>query len=280
MNIYANNDYRKIINEVMSEKKFLDKSYTFQAMANFIRIQKPYLSKVMNSRADLNSDQLYMCCQYLKMSEEETGYSLLLLEYERCTYPERKKELIKNIEKIQDSKRDSKNVLIDSIKTMDAVDFDKSALVEYYLDPIIQIVHMFLTIPRFKKNLDSIADELFISRDHLNDILKKLVVMEIIEVNGDKINVVIRNMHLPRESKIVPTHQQMMKQYAIQRMNRVRFENKKAFAATFTSNEVSRKKIEIEFNNFLSKVQSIAGEGDPKDCYQLSFDLFPWSVPS
>lgn len=104
--------------------------------------------------------------------------------------------------------------------------------------------------------------------------------MGIVEVQGEKINVLINNMHLPRESKIVSTHQQMMKQYAIQKMNRVGIENKKAFAATFTSNEAARKKIEIEFNNFLSKVQALAGEGEPKDCYQLSFDLFPWSMPS
>lgn len=280
MNIYSSDDYRNIINEVMSEKKFLDKSYTFQAMAKFIRVQKPYLSKVLNRRADFNTDQLYMCCQYLEMSKEEMNYILLLLELERCTYPERKKELKKSIEQIQDSKRDSKNVLIESIKSRDAMDFDDSIHIEYYLDPIILIVHMFLTIPRFRKNIDQIAAELFLSKSHLNEILKKLVDMNIIEISDDKINVLIKSMHLPRESKIVSSHQQMMKQYALYKMNRVGVEYKKNFAVTFSSNEKSRKKIEIEFNNFLSKVREISQEGEVKDCYQLNFDLFPWSMPS
>lgn len=280
MNIYASNDYREIINEVMSEKKFLDKSFTFQAMANFLRIQKPYLSKVMNNRADLNSDQLYMCCKFLEMNAEEIDFIILLLEFERCTYPERKKELAKNIARIQDSKRDSKNVLIKNITTMSAIDFDQSELIEYYLEPTVQIVHMFLTIPRFKKNINDIATELSLPKDHFNEILQKLVNMKIIEIHNDKVNVVIQDMHLPRESKILVAHQQMLKQYAIQRMSRVKVENKKAFAVTFCSDEASRKKIEIEFNIFLSKVRNIAGEGEAKECYQMNFDLFPWSVPS
>lgn len=278
LNIYSTDDYRNVINEIMSEKKFLDKSFTFQAMANFIRVQKPYLSKIMNGRADFNSDQLFMSCKYLEMSEEEISYILLLLEHERCTYPERRKQLHKSIQKIQDSKRDSKNILIKDIQTRDALDFDESIHIEYYLDPIILIVHIFLTIPRFKKNIDSIATELFLSKDHLNDVLKKLVDMSIIEINDGKVNVLIKTLHLPRESKVVSSHQQMMKQYALYRMNRIPVEKKKAFAVTFSSNENSRRKIELEFNKFLAKVREISMEGDKEDCYQLNFDFFPWSA--
>lgn len=280
LNIYSSDNYRGIINETMSEKKFLDKTFSFQSMSSFIRVQKPYLSKVMNSRADFNSDQLFMSCKYLEMTEEETNYMLLLLEYDRCNYSERKKTLLIKIQKIQDSKRDSKTILINNIKTRDALDFDESIHIEYYLDPIILIVHMFLTIPRFRKNIDRIAIELFLSKDHLNEILKKLVEMSIIEINEGKIEVLIKTMHLPRESKVVSSHQQMMKQYALYRMNRIGVEYKKNFSVTFSSNEDSRKKIELEFNKFLSKVREISMEGDKKDCYQLNFDLFPWSLPS
>lgn len=280
MNLYSTDNYRKILSEIMDEKKFLDKSFSFQSMASYIRVQKPYLSKVMNSRADLSSDQLYMCCKYLGMIEEEINYMLLLLEHERCSYPERRKDLSAQIEKIQNAKRDSKNVLINKIKTRDALDFDESIHIEYYLDPTIQIVHMFLTIPRFRKNIDTIAEELFLSKEHLNDILKKLVGMNIIEINEGKIEVLIKSMHLPRESKVVSAHQQMMKQYALYRINRISVDHKKTFSVTFSSNETARKKIELEFNTFLGKVREISMEGDKQDCYQLNFDLFPWSAPN
>jgi uncharacterized protein (TIGR02147 family) len=277
MNIYKKDDYRVILSEIITEKKFLDKKYSFQSMSNFIRVQKSYLSKVISGNADLNSDQLYMCCIFLELNNEETEYLLLLLEKEKCTFPERIKVLVKKIESIQDSKRDIKNILLDKIKSMDAVTFDNSIHVEYYLDPIIQIVHMFLIIPRFNKNINSIAEELFLSKEHLNDILKKLVEMNIIEIHNDKVNVLIKSMHLPRESKIVSSHQQLMKQYALHRLSRIPVEKKKTFSVTFTSNDIARKKIENEFNDFLLKVRKISQEGDARDCYQMTFDLFSWS---
>lgn len=280
MNIYTSTDYRVIINEVMSEKKYLDKSLTFQAMAVYIRVQKPYISKVMNGRADFNSDQLYMSCRYLEMSDEETNYLLLLLEYDRCTYPERRKLLMAQIKKIQDSKRDSRTVLKQAVQILDGSTFDASARAEYYLEPIFLIVHVCLLVPRFRRNIDSIAHELFISKDYLNEILKKLVTMNIIEIKDGKIDVLVKNLHLPKDSKIISPHQQILRQRCISRISRVDTDLKKSFSGTFSANEEIRKKIEIEFNKLLGKVEGFMKGEDLTDCYQLNFDLFPWTNPT
>lgn len=278
MNIYEHNDYRHILRELLEKKKYLDKSFTFQAMAEFMRVQKPYLSKVINNRADFSTDQLYMACEYLGLDKEEKHYLNLLLEYERSTFDVRRDELLQEIEAIQDSKRDSKEVLGKNIRSMDADTFDSSDYVEYYLDPIILVVHMFLTIPRFQKNHDLICDELQISNNHLKDILTKLVEMNLIEINNGKVKVLVGSMHLPRESKIVGAHHQLLRQLGLFKKTRVPLERKKSFSVTFSSNEKSRKKMEIEFNNFLEKVRELSMEGKKTDCYQLNFDLFPWSI--
>lgn len=279
MNIFSTTDYRKIIVTVMEEKKFLDKSFTFQEMAVFIRVQKPYLSKVLNKKADFNSDQMYLACEYLGFNEEDTSYLLLLLEYDRTTYQKRKKKILGDIQKIQDSKRDSKNVIAKEIQNRSAMDFDNSVHIEYYLDPLIQIVHIFLLIPRYKNNPKLISEHLHITEDNLQLIFKKLVAMSIIEINAGKIEVIIKVLHLPRESKIVSAHHQMMKQFSLNRLSRLPWNHKKSFMVTFNSNEESRKKMELEFNLFLEKIKSLSGEGEKTDCYQLSFDLFPWSQP-
>ncbi|MEA9355981.1 hypothetical protein SHI21_07210 [Bacteriovorax sp. PP10] len=38
------------------------------------------------------------------------------------------------------------------------------------------------------------------------------------------------------------------------------------------------KLILILLGRFLNPYQSIAGEGEAKEYYQLNFDLFPWSI--
>lgn len=279
MNIFSTTDYRKIIATTMDEKKFLDKSFTFQDMAKFIRIQKPYLSKVLNKKADFSSDQMFMACEYLEFNEEETQYLMLLLDYDRTTYQVRKKKILLEIHKIQDSKRDSKNVIAKEIQNLTAVDFDSSSISDYYLDPLIQIIHIFLLIPRFVKNPKLIADNLSITEESVQDVLKKLVELKIVEIKNNKIEVIVRTMHLPRESKLVPVNHQMMRQFALYRMSRLPWSLKKSWMVTFNSNEESRKKMELEFNLFLEKIRHISMEGPKTDCYQMSFDLFPWSKP-
>ncbi len=278
MNIYSSRDYRKIISALLSDKKVVDKSYTFQAMATYMRIQKPYLSKVINNRADFNSDQLYMCCKYLELDMESYDYLSLLLEYERSTYSERKEEIYKKILEIQDSKRDSKNIIKD-VNQMSAIEFDNSKLAEYYLEPTILLVHIFLTIKRFSKAPDAIKSELSLSDEQFSKILQKLVKMKLIHIEEGKIKVLHSSLHLPRESLLSAPHQQLLRQFGQYKMNKVDVKNKKHFSATFSSNESNRRKIELEFNKFLSKVKEISSQGNASDCYQLNFDLFPWSSP-
>lgn len=277
MNIYTSDDYRKILATTLEEKKFLDKKYTYQRMADHMRIQKPYISKVINNRADFSSDQLYMACDFLGIDGEERDYMLLLLEHERSLYPERRDKLKERIEEIQDKKRDSGEHISRKVKMMSGGEFDNSTYIEYYLDPIVLIVHIFLTIKRFRTNTDKICEELQISKQHLGEILTKLVKMGIIEVKGDKINILMSNLHLPKDSQIIFPHHQLINQLGLLRKNRLPSNKKKNFCVTFASDEKTRKKIEEEFNVFLDKVQRMAMGSTAKECYQLNFDLFPWS---
>ena len=48
MNIYNELDYRDILKKTIEERKKIDSSITYQAMATYTRIQKAYLSQVIN----------------------------------------------------------------------------------------------------------------------------------------------------------------------------------------------------------------------------------------
>lgn len=103
--------------------------------------------------------------------------------------------------------------------------------------------------------------------------------MKIIEVNEGEIKVVVKSMHLPRDSGLVSPHHQLLAQLGLYRKNRLSPNKKKAFSVTFAMDNKSRKKIEEEFNIFIAKVREISIAGKKSDIYQLNFDLFPWSSP-
>lgn len=276
MNVYSSDDYRKILVTSLEEKKFLDKKYTYQLMADHMRIQKPYISKVINNRADFSSDQLYMACDFLGFGEDEKNYMLLLLELERTTYTERKKSLKKQIETILDVKRGRlRNKK--KLSEMSIEEFSSSQYMDYYLDPNNLLVHIFLTIKRFRENKNLICEELNISKDYLSEILIKLDNLGLIEVKRDQIKVLVRSMHLPKQSDITSSHHQLLHHMCILRKKRLSVEQKVSFCVTFASDKKTKQKIKKEFGIFMDKIKDLAMNSPAKDCYQLNFDMFPWS---
>ena len=154
MNIFNESSYRKIISTFIEERKKINSSITYQALSESIRIQKSYLSKVINGRADFNSDQLFMASKFLDLNVEQTEYLQLLLEFEKSGYPERKGFLKNKIKDIQEEKRDAKNNIIKKVEQMDAVAFDSSLYGDYYMDSNIILTHILLTLVKFRENLD------------------------------------------------------------------------------------------------------------------------------
>lgn len=54
-------------------------------------------------------------------------------------------------------------------------------------------------------------------------------------------------------------------------------DNKYNFLVTFSADEADHEKIRIEFMNYLKKVEAIVKRSNPKDLYQMSYNLFKWT---
>lgn len=278
MNIYLSQNYREIIKKRLEDKKKLDKSIGYRTMAEQMLIQKPYLSRVLNAYADFNTDQLYMACQYLQMSDEEYEYMGLLLEYERSGHAKRREELLRQIKEIQFLQNDT-GKKVKGAHQMTTKEFDASDITSFFLDPLNYVVHAFLAIPKYRKNPEDIGEVLGISQGRLSSVLIELEKLKLIEVKKGAIKVLVDSVHLPRDSRFVIPHQKLMTQACNSKKGDIPFSRKKAFYTTFASNEAVKDKIESEFNDFIERVGEIV-MSDKKaktDCYQLCFDLFPWS---
>lgn len=276
MDLYECEDYREALKGLVELQKSLGKSVTYSSLAMAMRVQKPYVSKVMSGMADFNSDQLFMACRYLGLGSEETDFLLLLLDFDRALYPERRELLEKRIEKIREEKRDTGKKL-DSVKKMDGDEFDISIYADYYLEPDILLTHMMLTVEKFRKNLDLLRECLQMREERLGDILVRLEKMKLIAVKNEKIEILVNSMHLPKDSRLVGAHQQLLRMHCQHRLAQLNRDQKKVFAVTFTSTKKNRGKIEEAFNRFIGEVRGIATKGKAEEVYQLNFDLFSWS---
>jgi hypothetical protein len=274
MNIYTYNEYKALLKAILLEKKSspTGRRYTFQNMANTCRVQKTYLSKVLNVSGDLSADQLYLACEYLGFSTEQIDYMFLLYEENRCQLSKRKAELKERIVKIQKKYRQT-----DAHIKADVQQVTNEELSEYFLDPYLQLVHVFLTIDRFCQNPQLIRQELALTEAHFSLLLDKLVKMKFVVTKKDSYHVLKENMHLPNSSHLVSSYKVMLRLQAMEQISRLPKNHSYNFSVIFSTDKVTKDKIQNGFFDFLKKIEGLVHDSTPTDVYQLNFDLLPWS---
>jgi len=271
--IYECDNYRTILKEALLEKKAsIGTAFTFQNMAKACRVQKTYLSKVLNDRGHLNGDQLYLACDYLGFNGEERDFIFLIFEQERTVVQKRKTELQTQISSLKKRHARTEAHLESKILPTGSENFQ-----EYYLDPNLQIIHMFLTIDRFARNTALIGEKLHLRADILADALRKLQRLGIVEMRESKFQVVLDNIHLPKGSDLYPPYRSLLRAKANGWVDRLPADKSYNFSAIFSTTPRTKQKIHMAFLDFLKSAQEMAGKTKSEEVYQMNFDLFGWS---
>jgi uncharacterized protein (TIGR02147 family) len=275
ISVFSAQNYKILLRKLLElNKEKLGMDYSFRRMADFCRVQKTYLSRAINlsNKTHLSSDQIYLACQFLKLSREEADYVLLLSEFEKCQIPNRKNDLRKKIESMR-----VKNLKTENNLSLKEVVLGELEISEFYLDPLLQVIHLFLTISRFAKSPDRISEHLPIPSEVLNDKIKKLESLKLIRIEDKKIVVQQSQLHLSNESSFIHAYRLQMRLSSLEQMKRISQDQYYSFSALFSATEEVKTEIHDMFLNFLKEVQRKVASAEAKDVYQMNFDLLPWS---
>ena len=272
MSIYNDIDYRKILRNIVDERKKLDRSSNFQNLAKAIRVQKAYLSNCLKGKADLSFDQLYLVCEYLNLDSEQSEYLSLLLDFERSSLKSRKEKILKEIHEIQ-----NKHIQTDKHITAKTLSPGIEGLSEYYLDPLNQIVHVCLAIPHFQENLKLLAHTIAVPMSRITNSISILEKLGIIAKQEGKFKVLAESVHLPADSPVYASWRNELKIMAIHRLRNLNRDNSYSFSVIFAADEKTRKQIQDRFLKFLKDIEPVAKKAPSEKAYQMSFDFFPWT---
>jgi len=273
MFIFSESDYRVALKKLVQEKRADHSHFNFEFLAKAARIQKSYLSKVIHGSADLNPDQLFLMSTVLGLSEEEHEYLLLLLEHARSAIEGRRKELLKKIESIQ--QRNLKTVSHLESKPVSVRQLE--GLGEYYLDPILQIVHMSLNVPRFRDDLLLLSKSMNLPLAIVTKAVRTLEKLKIIVREKGKVRIVLNNIHLPPESAVYPAWRSQIRNMSLQRLQYLTEQKAYSFSVIFSGDESSRKQIQKKILELLKEIEAIVKEAPSENTYQFNIDLLPWT---
>lgn len=265
--------YRELIKSSLEQGKLFDPTLTAQRLAEAVGIQKSYLSKVLNERADFNSDQLYLIGDFFQWTEEQMKFALLLLEFDRSSVQTRKKLLREEIEKIQ-----HKHVQIKEVISAPSLDSHQEFFHEYYLNPWVQIVHIGLSIPRYATNIQLLAEDLHLPESMVGEAVKLLLKRNILrEINGKGLEIIIQQIHLSKDSLVFKAWQTQIRLIALQRLQSAPQKTDYSFNVVFSADEPTRKKLQAEILALLKKAEAQVQDAAEKDIFFLGLDYFQWT---
>lgn len=273
MNVYKHLNYKDFLKLALLEKrKRVNASFTYSRMAAACRIQKTYLSRVLNSdTAHLSEDQLYQAGRYLGLTKEENKYLQLLRTYQKSDVATFKSELKIEIDKIREMNERSESHL--NVETLEqSTDFSA-----YYLDPNVMLIHIFLAVDRFRSDLKSLATKLNLSDEYLAQILSSLEQMKLIKLTDNGYILLKEDTHLPADSQLYLPYRFMQRIKSLERIQRLNQEKTYNFSAVFSADEDTRKSIKNKFLELLEFAGKTANAAKNEEVYQMNFDLFDWS---
>ena len=266
MNAFQYTDYRSFLNDWVKEHKRLDSSYNFSNIGKATSIPKSYISKVLGGDGNFSEDQLYQICQFLKLDEVWTEYLFLSLSYCRSDHFQRKEVLFRRLKRFQETHMSSESYLKET-----EVVTSKSAIGSlYHLDPLHQLVHVALSIQKYKNNLNRLSVDLKIDKKRIREIINNLIKWGIVELQNEQFEILQESLHLSKQSELYPAWLNLVRSLSQSRFD---VNSDYSFSTLFSGSANTQKEIHLDFLDFLEKTKNRVTNSESEEIYQINFDL-------
>jgi len=272
MNLFESPHYRKAFEHLFSPKMMdMSRHRSLAQLAVSAHIQPSYLTNVIKGRAHFSSDQIYALGDELGIRPEETEFLILLMEWERTSHSRRKERLAERIENLR-----QQNLRAEKYITAPQTVLKNEDLERYYLDPNVELLHLFLGTESCPQGIDQIAQVWGFSKEYVHEILNLLESLKLIVRKGKWWTTRIAHQHLPRESPLCKPQQMLKRLAALHALQKMPSHRAYTFSASVTMTEQTRLEIQSRFLEFLKQCEDLVKGSAPQELFQIQFDLFPW----
>ena len=196
----------------------------------------------------------------------------LLLEFARSAHAARKSELKEKIRAVQ-----ARHLRSEEHLRARAVQISSEGIQEYYLDPLHQIVHVCLTVERYQKEPELLAEALKLRPERVVSLIQTLERLGIVERKGNKVIPRINGIHLPQDSPVFASWRSQLRTRSFQCLQDAKPGEAYSFSVVFSADPATREKLQALFLDYLKSVEGLVDQAQCVDVYQMNFDLHPWT---
>lgn len=209
--IYHFDSYKEFVNAWVSQQPHNGHG-EFRRMSVALDISTTMVSQIFRGEKELSLELACDFCEYLSLSDEESDFFLLLVEYSRAGSFKLKTKLMKQIRNQQEVAKKLENRL----KKEHAL--DEQAKQQYYSTWIYPAIRILSDIPEVNA-AEEISQRLQIPKNQIIRVLNFLIEHKIIIKKDEKLSMGPAHIYLPPSDPLATRNLQNWRQLAFQKMN-------------------------------------------------------------
>lgn len=266
MDLFGFEDYKKYLNQILDQPPIGGHGARAR-LSQALSCQTAYTAQVLRGQAQFTLEQAEKVNVFLKHSEEEAQYFLLLVQLARAGSA----ELVKRIRtQLKKYKEDRQN-LGKRFKIKDILGGEEQA--RYFSEWYYAAVHALASTKGFE-NSDQIAQYLKLPRAKVQEVIRFLVETGILKKQRTGgWDVGSTRLHLKRESTLINRHHTNWRLKAVQSLEDYKTEDLH-YSSIISVAEADRERIMSLVVELIEKSAKIINETEPTGASALCLDLF------
>lgn len=265
MEIFEYLDYRLFLKDFISGQEIKSPKYRAR-MLEGVRMSSSLFSQIIKSEKNLSAEHALEICLFFGLSERETDYFLLLNEYSKAGSEVLKARILKKIRVLQNQ------ALSVAAKVPHDVTLTELEKATYYSSWLYTAVRNLIPT-RNGMDIRTVSEILNIPFDKVDDALKFLISIKLVEVKNGKYFYRQGFTHLDSDHPLIFRHHQNWRQRAIVKMDHYRHPNLH-YTSPMSLSKSAAEKIQTILREGIKESIATAQSESPEVAYCLNIDWF------
>jgi uncharacterized protein (TIGR02147 family) len=225
-----------------------------------------FVSQVLNGESQFSLEHATLISEFLELSEEETDFFLLLVQFERAGSEKLRVHLNRQIKRIQKQRKEIKS----RIKT--SKDLTEADYGIYYSNWAYSAVHMTLSITQYQSK-SALKEKLNVTSKQLDTIIQFLLEKSLIIEEKGVYKTGPTRIHLTRNSPLICQHHTNWRIEAMKFIPK-QIETNLHYSSVMTMSVADSEKIKNAILKALEDVEVILKPSPNEEVYSLGIDFF------
>ena len=265
ISIFEFSDYKAYLKALELQRSQFQKGFRSR-LAETLDCQNAYISQILNTGAHFSLEQGLKVSTFLRLTEIEIRYFILLIERSRAGTKELRAFFEKDLEALRERRLDIQG----KVPKTRTLTFEDQSL--YYSSWVYPTIHMLVTIPHFG-SITKIVSVLGISEDFAREVILFLVTTGLINEKDGELVSGTTQVHLSIDSPFIRQHHNNWRAAAIQSLNS--FDTKGLHYSTVSSlSNDDVEKIKSKFIKVIQEYVEVIAPSKEETLYNFNLDFY------